>query len=394
MMLPEAISERERLGQADATSERPLGILHVVAGRLYGGVESYLATVARLAHLHPGLKHEFAVCYPGRMRDELIAAGAAVHELGGVRMSRPWTVYGARRRLSNLIASKLFDAVVMHGCWPHAIFGPAVKRTGAKLVHVMHDNVAQPGWLDRYAARSAPDLIVANSEFTAPGASRLFRDAPMEVCYYPVEASQVAPAARAEVRRELGTPDDRIVILQASRLERWKGQSALIGALGHLAREPRWECWIAGGAQRPHEAVYLAELRSAAAKLGVADRVRFLGQRSDVRRLMASADVFCQPNTGPEPFGIVFIEALYAGLPVVTSDFGGGAEILSGGKGILVPPADETRLAEALSALIVDDDRRKALGAVGPARAAQLCDPIKHLQQFERAIRRVVTHGN
>ena len=68
--------------------------------------------------------------------------------------------------------------------------------------------------------------------------------------------------------------------------------------------------------------------------------MRFLGQREDVPRLMAAADVFCQPNTGPEPFGIVLVEALYAGLPVVTSGFGGAAEIVDQTCGVLTAPGD------------------------------------------------------
>ena len=81
-----------------------------------------------------------------------------------------------------------------------------------------------------------------------------------------------------------------------------------------------------GGAQRSHEAVYLAELRQAADRAGIGDRVRFLGQRTDVPDLLAAADVFCQPNTGPEPFGIAFVEALYAGLPVVTRRWRGAGD--------------------------------------------------------------------
>src|SRR5262249_40040296 len=79
-----------------------------------------------------------------------------------------------------------------------------------------------------------------------------------------------------------------------------------------------------GGPQRPPEVEFQTDLEAAAARWGIAGRVRFLGQRSDVSRLMAAADVYCQPNTGPEPFGLVFVEALHAGLPVITSGFGGG----------------------------------------------------------------------
>src|SRR5207244_2005466 len=119
-------------------------------------------------------------------------------------------------------------------------------------------------------------------------------------------------------------------ILQASRLERWKGQAVHLEVLGRLKEVPGWAAWVAGGPQKAGEAEFLAELKAAAVANGVADRVRFLGQRSDVPRLMAAADVYCQPNTGPEPFGLSFVEALYAGLPVVTSGFGGASEIVTG----------------------------------------------------------------
>ena len=69
------------------------------------------------------------------------------------------------------------------------------------------------------------------------------------------------------------------------------------------------------------------------------ERVAFLGARDDVPDLLAQADIFCQPNQSPEPFGIVFIEALQSGIPVVSSRLGGAAEIVDDTCGILIPPA-------------------------------------------------------
>ena len=170
-----------------------------------------------------------------------------------------------------------------------------------------------------------------------------------------------------------------MVILQASRLERWKGQAIHLAALGLLRDVPGWECWLAGGIQKDGEAQFMDELRSAVERAGIADRVRFLGQRADVPRLMAAADVFCQPNIGPEPFGIVFVEALYAGFPVVTSGFGGAAEIVDQTCGVLTAPGDAEAVAAALRSLIQDPSRRRALGAAGPGRAESLCDPARQL---------------
>jgi glycosyltransferase involved in cell wall biosynthesis len=146
---------------------------------------------------------------------------------------------------------------------------------------------------------------------------------------------------------------------------------------------------VAGGPQKGGEAAYLAELRHRAVKLGVGDRVRFLGQRSDVPRLLAASDILCQPNTAPEPFGIAFVEALYVGRPVVTADLGGGREIIDPECGLLVPPNDPEAVAVALGGLVENQGRRQALGAAGPSRAATLCDPARQLGKIAALLREV-----
>ena len=172
------------------------------------------------------------------------------------------------------------------------------------------------------------------------------------------------------------------MIIQASRLERWKGQTLLLSALGQMRDVPNWRCWIAGGAQRPHEAEYLQELQTQAREVGMADRVKFIGQRADVPRLLAAADIHCQPNTGAEPFGIAFVEALYAGLPVVTTAMGGGMEIVDDSCGVLVTPDDAEGLSEELLSLIINSALREKLAAGGSARAEQLCNPARQLSRL------------
>jgi glycosyltransferase involved in cell wall biosynthesis len=350
-------------------------VLHLSAGNLYGGIETYLATLARERLLVPDMEPHFGLCFSGRVRDELSATGAGVHDLGPVRLSRPWTVLRARRRLGRLLRDTRFDAAVAHGCWPHAVFAPVVRRAGVRLVHAVHGELGQPTWLDRWATRTAPDVVIANSRFTATAAAKLFDRSRVEVAYLPVAPPALDRAAtRREVRAELGTSADAVVILQAARLEEWKGHAVHLETLGRLRDVPGWEAWFAGGAQKAGETEYLADIQRRAARLGIVDRVRFLGQRSDVPRLMAAADVYCQPNAGPEPFGLVFVEALFAGLPVVTSAFGGAVEIVDETCGVLTPPGDEAAVAVALGRLIEDAGGRRALGEVGPRRAGELCD--------------------
>jgi glycosyltransferase involved in cell wall biosynthesis len=365
-------------------------VLHLGAGNLYGGVETFLVTLARLRHLAPDMEPEFALCFRGRVWDELTAAGVPVHDLGAVRVSRPWTVLAARRRLRQVIAERKPDVAVVHSGWVHLVCGPVVRKAGVRLAFYAHNPVDRPSLLDRWAARTRPDVVIANTNFTAASVPALFPGVPTRMTYYPVQVELPPDRAgvRAAVRAELNTPESAVVIVTACRLEWWKGHTLLLDALGQLRDQPGWESWIAGGAQRPAEVAYLNDLRATAERLGVADRVKFLGQRADVPRLLVAADVHCQPNTGPEPFGIAFVEALAAGLPVVTTAMGGALEIVDDTCGVLVPPGDALAVARALQSLLTDADRRQNLSSHGPAVARQLSDPSAAVPRCERLLNR------
>lgn len=362
--------------------------LHVYSGNLYGGVETLLVTLARHRTEAPGMEPHFAVCFEGRLSAELRAAGAPVHSLGEVRMSRPAGVLRARRALRALVGRERLDVVVLHGLWPYAVFAPAVRAAGAPLVLWLHDRVHGRGWLERIARRTRPDLAVCNSRFTAATIPALHPGVRGEVVYCPVAPPAVRYGAedRRAVRAELDTPADAVVVVQTSRLEAWKGHRLHLEALGRLRDVPGWVCWMVGGAQRPDEARYLGGLESLARRLGIADRVRFAGQRSDVPRVLAAADLHCQPNLGPEPFGIAFVEALLAGIPPVTTALGGAVEIVDDSCGALVPPGDAGALAAALREMIVDASTRLARGARGPERARELCDPALQLPLLHRVL--------
>jgi glycosyltransferase involved in cell wall biosynthesis len=186
-------------------------------------------------------------------------------------------------------------------------------------------------------------------------------------------------AERRAIRAELDTAEDAVVIIQVGRLDPLKGHRHCLEALARLADVPGWVGWQVGGAQRPHEVRYLEELKAGTVRMGIAERIRFVGQRSDVTKLMAAADVYCQPNIRPDTFGITFIEALWAGLPVVTTAMGGALEIVDSSCGVLVPPGDSVTLATTLRRLIQDSGLRSRMGAVGPSRARQLCDPCRQI---------------
>jgi glycosyltransferase involved in cell wall biosynthesis len=127
----------------------------------------------------------------------------------------------------------------------------------------------------------------------------------------------------------------------------------------------------------------VSALRARARSLGIAERVRFLGQRGDVPRLLDAADIHCQPNTGPEPFGIAFGEAMAHGLAVVTTPIGAVCEYLDDDTAVLVAPTPE-HVADGIRTLVLDPARRARLGAAARVRALRLFTPAAVMPEFER----------
>jgi len=360
-------------------------VLHVHSGNLYGGVETTL--LAQAFHRDAEFKMDlsFALCFGGRFSEELAKARAPVHFLGGPQIRKPLSVWRVRQRLRSLLERQSIDVVITHSCWSQAIFGPVIRSQKLPLVFWLHDTARGHHWLERMARRTSPDLVLCNSRFTSSSVSNLYSDVPCEVVYPPYTASETNgnTAPRDAIRRQFNTPSDMVVIIQVARMENWKGHETHLRALHVLKDDPRWICWQIGAPQRPSEARYFSRLQSLTQKLGIANRIHFLGHRTDVRRVMSAADVFCQPNSGPEPFGLVFIEALAARLPVITTGIGGGREIVGENFGFLVPPRDPTALACVLRNLIGSASLRQKFAASGPARARELCDPSLQMRKVK-----------
>jgi len=350
-------------------------VLHLYSGNLFGGIETILLALA--ARPGPQIHHEFALCFRGRLDRELTALGASSRQLGPVRMSRPASAVRARKALAKLLASESFDRVICHAPWTHGLFGGVVRRAGVPLVFWAHLAMTGRHWTEKLARRVIPELVVSNSRFTASTLPALYPGVPSAIVYAPVANGNRPSCLKSPgaVRAELETGKDAVVILSACRSERWKGHLLLVEALAELKTTGNWTWWQAGGAQRRSEEQYLRRVKQAARKCGVSNRVRWLGERHDVPALLTAADVYCQPNLEPEPFGMVFVEALAAGLPVVTSASGGALEILDQSCGRLVPMGDRAALASTLRDLIEDRALRAQLAAAAPERARRLCDP-------------------
>ena len=209
--------------------------------------------------------------------------------------------------------------------------------------------------------------VIANSQATADAFVAVGgkRDR-VRVVYNGIDAAPfdaLGPEVRDEVRRSLGVPVDAFVVGSFSRLHPWKGQRVLLDALTSL---PDVLALVVGGALFSGEADYKAEIHARAAEFG--GRVRLLGARPDIPRLMAACDIVVHTSVLPEPFGRVLVEALLAGRPLIASNAGGVREIATNDvTALLVPPGDAGRLADAIEALRANPSKARKLAAAGNA---------------------------
>jgi phosphatidylinositol alpha-mannosyltransferase len=163
--------------------------------------------------------------------------------------------------------------------------------------------------------------------------------------------------------------DDKLNILFVGRLESRKGLNYLLKAYKRIKEElPNSRLIVVGPGTRLRHKYEKLVRRS-----GLED-VIFLGHVSydELPRYYKTADIFCSPATGRESFGIVLLEAMALGKPVVASNIEGYANVVTHGiEGLLVPPRDEAALAKTLISLMTDNLARQQMGARGKLRAAE-----------------------
>ncbi|WP_374466506.1 glycosyltransferase [Ferrovibrio sp.] len=174
--------------------------------------------------------------------------------------------------------------------------------------------------------------------------------------------------ARDVARSKRGIDPDVVVFVIVANLLRYKGHDDLLEAFA--IAEPnlpdKWVLFCAG-----RDGGIGGRLTVQAQRLGLEDRIRFLGPVADIPQLLAAADIALLPSH-EEGFSNAVIEYMAAGLPVIATDVGGNAEALNYGQaGIVVPARDPVALAAAISGLAVAPELRRSLGSAAKRRVAE-----------------------
>lgn len=219
----------------------------------------------------------------------------------------------------------------------------------------------------RFLSRRVGRIIAVSGAVAAELVERFSWPAEkISVVYNAVEVERFGAEGSPALRAELGVSAGRPLVLTPARLEKQKGHPALLQAATHLP-----DAVFAFAGDGPDR----GKLEALAADLEVADRVLFLGHRTDVPDLLAACDVFALPSLY-EGSSLAVLEAMAARRPVVSSAIGGTDELIADGEdGVLVPPGDAEALAEALRPLLADQRSRATLAGRAREKAERLFSP-------------------
>jgi glycosyltransferase involved in cell wall biosynthesis len=360
-----------------------LNILILNGGKGWGGIESHSVTLAS-SLVKRGHKVILGCPRAGNVSGNAVRAGLAVKELTVVNsgdLAALWNIITtARREDIEIIVANLGKEY-----WPAAV---AAKILGIRIVFVRHqvDRLKKvtrcliARHVDRVAAVSIA-VLNALREYGIP-------EEKITVIPNAVDLRRFDPAVveRKIARRDLGFAEHDIVIGTAGKLHVGKGVFELLHAVEGLAiRYPALRLLYAGdGPER-------SALEQETARLSIRNRVVFAGLRNDMERMYAAMDIFVLPSTCREAFGMVIIEAMAMGKPVIATATGGIPEVVKDEQnGILVKPGDPAELADAITRLIEDTALWRRLAAEGLLTVARHYSEDTMGSAFEKMMKEVL----
>ena len=330
----------------------------------------FLDCARQYASLFAGTGYKVTTVFLTGAADPQVAAGCGSDDVLFMEFSSKairGLKLGAIRELRKIAASRDFSFCIAHRFKPiyvallatdlpvigvHHAFGDYQRRSRKLFAHLFRKRLSLLGVSD--AVRD--DLRKCLPKWPNGRISTLYNRIDIQA----VQASQVP---RAEARADLGLSADGFVIGNVGRLHPDKDQTTLIqGFAKALAHLPADSQLVIMGKGRLEQ-----DLKELAKELGVAEQVKFLGQVPDARCYFRAFDVFAL-SSDHEPFGMVLLEAMAAGVPLLATACGGAKEVVEG-VGILFPLGDADHLAQGLQHLAqLDDAQRLACAQLMLAR--------------------------
>ncbi len=337
-----------------------------------------LCLLSSLGGLPAGVETSLA-CPEGPLAQAARRIGVPVAPIGEIEGSlrlHPWhtaravgAIAGASRVVR--LRARSDGAELLHANSTRAglVAALAARRGGPPVVVSLHDCLpaSRAGGLTRHAIEAGAAMIVANSRYTADNFRPNGNGPPIRIVYPPVELERFDPGRvdRTEARARLGIEGSTAALGMVAQLTPWKGQDTAVRALARIrTTRPDARLFLVGEtkfvskATRYDNEAYARSLQRTVEELGQGSAVTFLGQRENVPEILRAFDVLLLPSW-EEPFGMVVIEAMAMGTPVLATAIGGPSEVIDDGRnGYLLPPSSPEVWAEAAERVLDQPDVR------------------------------------
>jgi len=299
-------------------------------------------------------------------------------------------------KMAEVSRENRLDVLHVHYAIPHAIAGflaqQMLGKDAPKLVTTLHGTDITLVGQDRSFFEITrfgilrSDGVSAVSEFLRRMTAEEF-DIKNRIEVIPNFVDLSLYDRRSVPERSAFAPSGEKILLHVSNFRPVKRVLDVVRILERVAREvPAVLLMVGEGPER-------ASAQALARRLGVQDRVRFLGRHDRIEEIMLLADVFLLPSE-LESFGLSALEAMAAGVPVVGSDAGGLPEVVRHAEtGFLLPVGDIEGMAARTIEILKDDEHQRCLGQAGRARAGSLFNPDRIVTQYERLYERVLAQA-
>jgi glycosyltransferase involved in cell wall biosynthesis len=376
------------------SSDSPV-ILQVLPSLITGGVERGTIEIAQAI---TEAEATALVASAGGPMVRLLERCGAIHVTLPLTTKSPLGIWRNAAALETLIRERKVSLVHARSRAPAWSAWLACRRTGVPFVTTFHGTYSESFPFKRLynSVMVRGRIVIAASHFIADLITIRHGVDPARIRVIPrgVDPAVFDPALVsgkriAKLAAEWRLPDGVRTVVLPGRLTSWKGHSVLLDAIARLNR-PEVMCVFVGSDQGRH--AYGRALEDQATRLGIADRLRLVGQCDDMPAALSLSDVVVHASTKPEAFGRVVIEAQAMGRPVIAADLGGPVETVRHGEtGWRVRPNDPDALAAAIGMVLdLDPAEQRALGL----RARALVPTVRAMQDATLDVYEAVLTAN
>jgi glycosyltransferase involved in cell wall biosynthesis len=366
-------------------NDATLNVLYVLPHGEMGGLCRFLDAI--LPHHSEAVRPVVLAFREGSWLKEIRDRGVKVYTLDHARIREPIRCF---RAISRILRDERIQIVNSAYAWCHSIAAPAAARHGARRMWTHYGPMSASRWQGLMPLVPA-DLLLTHESMLDAMRRTFYRARRLGAVPVALDAARMPPDTRRRerFRRAWGLDERTLAVGIVGFIDTWKGQDIFVRAAKLIAPEAgAFRMFVVGG---PRDGVVAArcvalekELREYVAANRLEETVTFTGHLDVNDGALDGLDLVVHASIEPEPLGMVVLEAMAKGKPIIASNEGGPRALLTDGiDGLLIEPRSEVRLAATIMRLARDRGERERMGVAALATVRERFSPRMAAQKLE-----------